>query len=221
MRILPNFAPQNDPAVFVDESAILRISHPSPEDPMTLLVVGLIAFLGVHLVPTFPPLRRELAARVGEGGYKGAFSVISVVGLVLIGVGFAQAPSSGRVFAPVPGAIALAPLAVTLAFILFAAANMKGYIRRRLRHPMLLGLMTWATVHLLANGDVRGTIMFGSFLAYAIVALVSAIGRGTAKSFVPSAKFDLMAVVGGIGVAIAVMALHRVLFGVAVVSFGA
>jgi uncharacterized membrane protein len=85
---------------------------------------------------------------------------------------------------------------------------------------MLLGLLLWASVHLLANGDRAGTVLFGAFLAYAVVDLVSAIGRGAVKSFVPQPKHDIIAVAGGAAVALAVMTLHRTLFGVAVVPFG-
>jgi uncharacterized membrane protein len=188
---------------------------------MMLLVAGLVVFLGVHFVPAFPQIRSSLIARLGEGRYKGLFSLASAAGLAMIVVGFMHAPSTGRIFAPNAAAIAVAPLAITLAFILFAAANMRGYLRHALKHPMLLGLAVWATVHLLANGDLRGTLLFGAFLVYAVVDLASAISRDAVKPFVPSVKYDVMAVVGGAVIAIGVMALHRVLFGVRVVTFGA
>jgi uncharacterized membrane protein len=188
---------------------------------MSLLITGLMLFLGVHCLPAIPKLRTSLRARLGERRYKGLFSLASAAGFVLIVVGFGKAPATERVFAPFPAAIAVAPYAVTLAFILFAAANMRGYIRHGLRHPMLLGLAVWATVHLLANGDLRGTVLFGAFLAYAVIDLVSASSRHAVKAFVPSIKYDVMAVVGGVVLAVGVMALHRPLFGVGVVAFGA
>ena len=157
--------------------------------------------------------------RFGERRYKGLFALVSAIGLVLIVVGYAVADDRTRVFAPFPAARAIAPYAMSISFILFAAANMRGHLRRVIRHPMLLGLAIWATVHLLANGDRTGTVLFGAFLAYAAIDLVSAVGRGAVKTFVPEPKHDVMAVVGGIGVALAVMALHRVLFGVAVTGF--
>ena len=187
---------------------------------MSLLVAGLVVFLGIHLVPALPTLRNGLVARLGEGRYKGMFSLASLAGLALIVAGYMQAPSTVRVFAPSATAIALAPFAITLAFILFAAANMRGYLRHTLGHPMLLGLAVWATVHLLANGDLRGTLLFGSFLAYAALDLASAISRHAVKPFPPAFKYDLMAIVGGGLVALGVMTLHRVLFGVPVVTFG-
>ena len=187
---------------------------------LSLLVAGLVIFLGVHLVPVFPRMRERLSRRMGYGRYKLLFTLASVAGLALIILGFANAPATPRVFAPFPAAIAVAPLAVTLAIILFAAANMRGYLRDKLKHPMLLGLMIWATVHLLANGDLRGTLLFGAFLAYAVIDVIAASQRSVTRTFVPAARFDVMAIVGGVAVAVAVMTLHRLLFGVPVVSFG-
>ena len=188
---------------------------------MRLLIAGLALFLGIHVLPMFPSLRAALLARWGEPRYKGVFSVVSAVGLVLIVAGYAVADDRARLFAPFPAARTLAPFAMVASFILFAAANMRGHLRRIVRHPMLLGLLLWASVHLLANGDRAGTVLFGAFLAYAIVDLVSAVQRGAVKAFVPVPKHDLIAVVGGAAVALAVMTFHRILFGVSAVPFGA
>ena len=187
---------------------------------MRLLIAGLALFLGIHVLPMIPSLRAALSARWGEPRYKGVFSLISAVGLVLIVAGYAVADDRTRLFAPFPAARTLAPFAMVASFILFAAANMRGHLRRILRHPMLLGLLIWASVHLLANGDRAGTVLFGAFLAYAIVDLVSATRRGAVKAFVPVPKHDLIAVVGGAAVALAVITFHRILFGVPVVPFG-
>jgi uncharacterized membrane protein len=187
---------------------------------VALLVVGLVLFLGAHLVPTGPALRASLLAQCGEQRYKGAFSLASLAGLVLIVVGYRMAVPAERLFAPLPAAIAIAPYAVTLAFVLFAAANMRTHIRRIVRHPMLLGLLIWAGVHLLANGDTRGTVLFGAFVAYALVDLASAVHRHAVKTFTPTARHDAIAIVAGAVLALAVMTFHRLLFGPAVVSFG-
>ena len=85
---------------------------------------------------------------------------------------------------------------------------------------MLLGLTIWAAVHLAANGDTRGTVLFASFLAYAAVDFASALRRHAVKSFEVAPRHDLIAVVAGIVVALLTMALHRVLFGVRVVPWG-
>lgn len=187
---------------------------------MTLLIAGLAVFLGVHLLPALPQARLALIGRWGDQRYRNIFSLASAAGLALIVAGYALSGDRVPVFAPLPMARALAPYAMTLSFILLAAANMRGHLRRRLQHPMLLGVIVWSLVHLLANGDRAGTVLFGAFLAYALVDLASAIRREAVKSFDPLLKHDVIAVIGGAVVALAVMAFHRVLFGVPVVAFG-
>ena len=187
---------------------------------MTLLVAGLVLFLGIHLVPAFPPLRESLVARAGLPRYKGTFAIVSAVGLVLIVAGFAFAPRQVPLFAPSPAAVAIAPASIAVALVLVAAGNLRGYLRHWLQHPMLIGTIVWAAVHLFANGDVASTVLFGAFLAWALVDLVSAIARRAVKAFEPLVMHDVIAVVGGVGLAFAFAYLHRVLFGVRVVPFG-
>jgi uncharacterized membrane protein len=187
---------------------------------MSLLIAGLVVFLGVHLLPTVPHGRRALVARWGEPRYRIAFSLVSAVGLALIVIGYANSGARERWFEPWPAARAIAPYAMTVSFVLLAAANMRGYLRRALRHPMLLGVLIWAVVHLLANGDRAGTVLFGAFIAYALVDLASAVQRQAVKTFVPALKHDLIAVAAGVIAALAVMTLHRLLFGVPAVAFG-
>lgn len=187
---------------------------------MTILALGLILFLGIHLLPTVPAARGALVVRFGDQRYRGAFSLVSLVGLVLIVVGYRSVGPGAQLFAPLRAAIAIAPVAMTISFILFAAANMRTHLRRALGHPMLLGTLIWAGVHLAANGDARGTLLFGSFLAFAVVDLVSAIRRRAVKTFEPAVKQDVVAVAAGVVIALLVMTFHRALFGPAVVSFG-
>jgi uncharacterized membrane protein len=180
---------------------------------MWIMIVGLVLFLGIHLVPVVPRARDRLVVRLGDRRYRGVFSIVAAVGLLLIIAGYWMRPERVQLFTPAQSARALAPWLVTAAFVLFAAANMPAHIRRAVRHPMLIGLILWSGVHLLANGDLTGTILFGSFLAYSIVDLVSAIGRGAVKAFVPQWKFDAMAVGGGLLVAYVTMHVHPWLFG--------
>lgn len=186
---------------------------------MTILLLGLAVFLGIHLVPVLPAVRAACVARLGDKRYKGLFSVVAGVGLALIVVGYAYAPRGEQWFAPSIGARHAAPLVMALSFILLAAANMRGHIRRVLRHPMLIGVGIWALTHLLANGHEKATLLFSAFLAYAALDLGSAVARGAVKKFEPLRKHDFIAVGGGIGVAILVMLFHRILFGVAPVSW--
>jgi uncharacterized membrane protein len=187
---------------------------------MYLLVIGLVLFAGIHLLPVSPPLRSAALAGLGAQRYKAVFSIVSFAGLAMIVLGYRMADPATRLFAPVPAAISLAPYAVTAAFVLFAAANMRAHLRRVVQHPMLLGLGIWSFVHLLANGDLRGTVLFGALLAYAVVDWLSAVQRRAVKSFEPTAQHDVIAVAAGVVLAVVVMAFHRPLFGAGVVPFG-
>jgi len=187
---------------------------------MATLVVGLVFFLGIHLLPAFTGFRGQLVARWGERLYKGLFTLVSFAGLALIIIGYAMADRGRQLFPPLPSAIAVAPYAMAIAFALFAVANMRGHLRQTLKHPMLIGLLIWSGVHLLANGDARGTVLFGAFFAYAVVDLFSVVQRHAVKAFEPAVRHDVMAVIAGIVIALVFMTFHRILFGVRVVPFG-
>lgn len=194
--------------------------HSLKGNSVEILVLGLLLFLGIHLVPAMPGVRTRFYGSLGEKRYKAMFSVISAIGLVLIVAGYAHAPAQPRLFNPLPAAVLAAPLTMIVSFILLAAANMRTHIRRTLRHPMLIGVGLWAGVHLLANGELRATILFGAFLAYVVVDLLSVVQRNARKAFTPVLRQDAMAVGAGIVLALVVMAFHRPLFGVMAVPWG-
>jgi uncharacterized membrane protein len=187
---------------------------------MTLLIVGLALFFVAHMVPMFPARREALVANWGPERYKGVFSAASGLGLVMIVVGYAYGDRGAQWFAPSSAAHAVAPLAMIVVFILLAAANSPSHIRAAIKHPMLIALLIWSIVHLFANGDARGTILFGAFAVYAIVDLFSAIRRGAVKSFTPSARADVICIVAGTAIALLIITFHRFLFGPRVVAFG-
>ncbi len=186
---------------------------------MALLIAGLVLFLGIHFVPTVPAWRHAALMRLGEQRYKGAFSLASAVGLLLIVAGFALSDRGPQLFAPFVSARMVAPLVVMVALILIAAANMPSHIRATLRHPMLIGVLLWSGVHFLANGSLRASVLFGAFFAWAALDLVSAIARGATRRFTPRARYDAMSIGGGILLALVFMTAHRLLFGVRVVPF--
>ena len=184
---------------------------------MTILIAGLVLFLGIHLLPSIKPLRNGLHTAMGAKPYKLVFTLVSFVGLILIIVGFGRAPFE-HVYAPFPWARGAAHAVMPIVFILLAAANMPGKIRQTLRHPMLIGVLLWSGVHLAANGDARSIALFGSFGAYALIALITASidGRVLPNKKPVHPKFDGMAIGGGLILYAIVMFAHPWLFGVAV-----
>ena len=182
---------------------------------MTLLIVGLALFIGVHLVPSHSPLRGALTGAIGENGYKSLFSVVSVAGLVVTVIGYRVAPAS-PIFTPSGTAQDLLPIAMAVAFILLAAAYMPGRIRRVVRHPMMAGVLIWAVMHLLANGDLASNILFGAIAVWAVFAVISAEQRGKRPG--PARlgfRADAIAVVAGLAAFAVVLYFHADLFGVA------
>ena len=187
---------------------------------MTLLVGGLALFIVSHLLPAVPGVRDAVATRLGARVYRIAFSLVSAAALLMIIRGYAHADRGAQLFAPVPAATAIAPYAMTLAFILLASSHGSSHIRSTVKHPLLIGTLIWSVLHLLANGDLRGTVLFGAVLAYALVDLASVARRGPIASFAPLARADVIAVVAGVAITLLVMVFHRVLFGPRVVPFG-
>jgi uncharacterized membrane protein len=186
---------------------------------MTLLIVGIVVFLGVHLLPTVPGLREKLAGRLGENGYKALFSLLSLAGFVLLVWGFAKAPVI-QVWSP-PGWTRWVAIVLMLpAFIFLVAAYVPGQIKAKLKHPFLIAIKTWALAHLIANGDLASIILFGSFLAYAVydrIALKRREARGiiTVPATGPP-RNDVVAVVLGVVLYVLFLVwLHPLLIGTA------
>src|SRR5918997_6074656 len=146
---------------------------------MTLLVIGLIVFLGTHAFSMARGSRASLIGRIGEGPYKGLYSLASLAGIVLISIGYGQYRAAGYipVWDPPVWTRHLSLLLVLVAFICFVAAYLPGHIKARLKHPMLAGVKIWARAHVLANGDLGSILLFGSFLAWAVAARISAKRR--------------------------------------------
>lgn len=171
---------------------------------MLILILGLVIFLGVHLVPTSVPLRDGLRARFGATAYQIGFSVASLLGLVLIVYGFGKVqglPGKNPViwFPPV-WTKHIAWLAMWPALVLLAAAYIPSRIRDRVGHPMLIAVKIWAAAHLLANGRLADIVLFGALLAWAAFDLVSVKRRGAtgplgARKGTPSG--DVAAIVVG------------------------
>jgi len=142
---------------------------------MTLLLLGLLLFLGTHSVSILAPdWRRGWIARHGEKPWKGLYSLVSLVGFALLIVGYGWARQSPVVlYTPPTWTRHLALLLMLPVFPLLLAAYLPGRIKNTLKHPMLVGVKVWAAAHLLANGDLGSIIFFGSFLVWAVLSRIS------------------------------------------------
>jgi uncharacterized membrane protein len=193
---------------------------------MITLALGLLLFLGAHSVRIVADdwRSRVIAAR-GPAVWKGLVTAASLLGFALIVVGYRHARlDQAMLWAPPVWTRHLAGLFVLVAFVLLLAAYVPGNaIKARLHHPMVLSVKTWAFAHLIANGGAADVLLFGAFLAWAVVDYASSRRRDRAANVVYSPGHTMptvIAVVAGVILfGVFGLYLHPVLFGVA--PFGA
>ncbi len=189
---------------------------------MTILILGLIIFLGVHSVRIFAEgWRSAQIAQRGPNAWKGIYSVASIVGfgLILWGYGLARAQPV-VLWPPQLWARHLAALLMLFAFILLVAAYVpRNNIRYWVHHPMVLGVKVWALAHLLANHTLADLLLFGSFLVWAVLNFRAARARDRVghASYAPGTMgATLLTVAVGVLVwAVFAFWAHAWLFGVA------
>ena len=170
---------------------------------LTVLVLGLILFLGPHVLVTMRPQRSAVVKQLGERPYKGLFAALSIAGLYVTGKGFGMYETAGPlVLWTAPAWTRHITEALMLpACIFVAAAYLPGSIKLALKQPMLVGVKTWAVAHLLVNGDAGGIILFGSVLAWAVYDRITLKDRSDSGGpSIPQGglKNDIAAVVVGI-----------------------
>ena len=184
---------------------------------MTLLILGLVIFLGVHSIGIVAPTFRETARnRLGEGGWKGLYGLASLVGFVLVCYGFGLARRSPVVLYVPPAALRhVAMLLMLPVFPLLFAVYLPGRLKAAVKHPMLAAVKVWGLAHLLANGNLGDVLLFGGFLAWAIVDRISLKGRALPPAAAGRSSNDVVAVVLGLATyALFVLWAHKLLFGV-------
>lgn len=189
---------------------------------MLVLILGLVIFLGIHSVRIFAPdIRARRIAAGGIGQWKGIYTVVSIIGLVLIVYGYGMVRATGPVlYEPPVFAKHINLLLMAFAFVFLAVSQLPaGRIKAGLKHPMLVAVKIWAVGHLLANGDLASLLLFGSFLAWAVLDRISVKRRGDMGPKPGPVKWDVAAIVIGLGVYLLfVWRLHAWLFGVPVVG---
>ena len=189
---------------------------------MSVLIFGLILFLGVHSVSIFGSAwRAQMIEQFGEMPWKGVYSLISIIGFVAIISGYSTARQAPVIlYLPPTWLQHIAMVLLAAVFPLFIAAYFPGKIKAVTKHPMLAGTKIWAFAHLLANGTVADVILFGSFLGWAVADRISMKYREPRPipGAPPSKANDAIAIVGGLVIYFAfVLWLHEWLFGVAVI----
>jgi uncharacterized membrane protein len=190
---------------------------------MTLLVIGLVTLLGIHSLSIVAPAWRDsMAARLGEMRWKGLYSIASLAAFVVLVHGCSLAQKSPVVlYVPTGWMRHLSLLVMLPAFPLLLSAYLPGRIKAAVKHPMLAATQVWAFAHLLANGTLADVLLFGGFLAWAVVDRVS-VGRRPASPAAgapPRGLNDVIAIVAGLALYVVIAHwAHAKLFGVAPLS---
>ncbi len=150
---------------------------------MSMLILGLVLFLGVHSTRIVADgWRSAMIRRIGERPWKGLYALLSIAGFVLIVWGFGLARQQPvQLWMPPRGMRHLASLLTLIAFVLLAATYMpRNAIKARLYHPMVLAVKVWALAHLLATGNLAHMVLFGAFLVWAALSFHAARARDRA-----------------------------------------
>ena len=183
-----------------------------------LFIIGLAIFFGSHFFTAIlRGSRQGLVNRVGAGPYKGLFSIIALIGLLLIVVGWGGADRT-VIYSPPYWTRYLLYLFMLFALILLAASSLpSGRLAAMVKHPMLAGVKIWAFAHLLVNGDVRSIVLFGSFLAFAVIDRIVVKKRDAPTPQPGPVANDLIAIGVGVIAWVAIyLFLHPYIAGVAI-----
>jgi uncharacterized membrane protein len=180
---------------------------------------GLALFFLPHLFSAFRSRSEAgLAARVGRGPYMGLYSLVSVAGFVAMIWGYANI-KPGWIQLGVPPAwgrhVTMALMLPAMVLIVAAYMRPVGFIKKAVKHPMLAAVMLWGLAHLLVNWDLSSVILFGSFLAFALIDRFAVSQRGDqgAANARPNVLGDLLSIAFGIALyLLLVYELHGTLF---------
>jgi uncharacterized membrane protein len=185
---------------------------------MTLLILGLLIFLAMHLLrlvaPGFVAARK---AQMSEGAWKGVYSLVSLVGIVLIVFGFAATRADATyLYSPSLGQMHAGAGLMLFSMLLLGVFNgPAGRLKPLIRHPMMLAVLLWSVAHLLANGDLASVVLFGTFFVWSAIYLATGYGPRTEPATAGPVMNDLIGIVIGLAIyGVLVMGLHRYLFGV-------
>ncbi len=182
---------------------------------MIILAFGVFLESILHLVAAVPSLKASLKARYGERAYGPAFGIASIIGIVIIVIGWRMSDFV-PVYDPPEWGRHANYLLTLIAFICLGIFLFRGSWRQRLRFPMAIAAMFWATGHLLANGDLASLILFGGFLAYAVAHLIIASANGVKPSPQVRSGHNLLSILAGVALYGVMTQLHPVLIGVPV-----
>lgn len=185
---------------------------------MALLAVAVLAFSLVHLIPAVPPVKARLQEALGRA-YGPLFGGAATLSLLLIIFGW-WASGFVAVYEPPMWMRQLTVGLLLLAFLCLGVFLFRGRLRQHLRFPLAIGVMLWGIGHLFANGDLASVILFGGLTAYGATHLVLGLAHGVRPTADVRSGHDVLSLIAGVALYIAMVQLHPVLIGVSVLPRG-
>jgi uncharacterized membrane protein len=180
---------------------------------MVLLMLGLSIFFMIHFIPELNG-RKYFVDKMGEPAYKGLYSLLSIVGFVLLVYGKGNSDFVA-IWNPPVWTRHVAMLLVLVAMLLLSISQLPNNFKRAIKHPMLLSVTVWGSAHLLANGDLASMILFGSFVVFSVTKMITMekhrpyVQPKSVKSY-----WNLVSIVVGFMIYGLAMAFHRSIAGV-------
>ena len=138
---------------------------------MTLLILGVLIWSFVHFFKRLAPAGRSaMQDKMGDAS-KGVIALLLVASIALMVIGYRSAPVDflwGRSVATT----GVNNLLMLAAVALFGLGSSKSRLRKKMRHPMLTGVVVWAASHLLVNGDTASIVLFGGLALWAVAEMI-------------------------------------------------
>ncbi|MBG1232145.1 NnrU family protein [Aestuariivirga litoralis] len=167
---------------------------------MSALYPGLLLFALPHLFTSLlPATRAKLMASWGTGAYRGTYSLVSTIGVVLMIYAYWVTRGSGEMLYAPDGSMRHATIGLaTIGMILISSIHGKSHIKLWLQNPFSIGLAAWATGHLLSVGKTAAVWIWGTILVVALIDIAASMARGKKPNFEPRWRSDIIAVIVGL-----------------------
>jgi len=158
-----------------------------------MFYIGWTLFFGIHAGMLVPTWRNALLEALGEPRYKGVYALVSLVGLVLLIMGYEKSLALDVGTSALARETSLAWMAAAWFFMF--SANLPGRCRALVRHPMTIGIMLWGIGHALVNPHVNAWLLFFGFAGFVLLSALTARARGKGqRTGSGSIKMDVLAV---------------------------
>ena len=183
---------------------------------MIWLAIGVLLWSGLHLMKVIAiPLRQRLIDKIGEGPWKGMFSLAIVASIVLMVLGWRASPVI-ELYSPLEKSGIITMMIMFVSLQLFARSSFRSNTKRFIRNSQMTGTILWSIAHLIMNGDAASLILFGGLGIWALLEIIllnRRDGRWEKPAAIPASRELMPTLVGAVMFAV-LFAVHGYISGV-------